>query len=130
MASAILALAQHRKVSGRDFLHALVLGIETECRIGNAVYPSHYDMGWHITGSCGPFGAAAAAGKILGLNEEQMAWALGLAASQPVGLKVQFGSMTKSFHAGRSAQNGLTAALLSAQGFTADTGALTVIIEA
>lgn len=124
VASAILALAQHRKVSGRDFLHALVLGIETECRIGNAVYPSHYDMGWHITGSCGPFGAAAAAGKILGLNEEQMAWALGLAASQPVGLKVQFGSMTKSFHAGRSAQNGLTAALLSAQGFTADTGAL------
>ena len=72
---------------------------------------------------CG-FGAAAAAGKLLGLNEEQMAWALGIAASQPVGLKVQFGSMTKSFHAGRSAQNGLTAALLAAQGFTADTGAL------
>jgi 2-methylcitrate dehydratase PrpD len=124
VASAILALAQHRKVSGREFLHALVLGIETECRIGNAVYPNHYDMGWHITGTCGPFGAAAAAGKLLGLNEEQMAWALGIAASQPVGLKVQFGSMTKSFHAGRSAQNGLTAALLAAQGFTADTGAL------
>jgi 2-methylcitrate dehydratase PrpD len=124
VASAILALAQHRQVSGRDFLQALVLGIETECRIGNAVYPSHYDMGWHITGTCGPFGAAAAAGKLLGLNEEQMAWALGIAASQPVGLKVQFGSMTKSFHAGRSAQNGLTAALLAAQNFTADTAAL------
>jgi 2-methylcitrate dehydratase PrpD len=124
VASAILALAQHRKVNGREFLNALVLGIETECRIGNAVYPSHYDMGWHITGTCGPFGAAAAAGKILGLNAQQMQWALGIAASQPVGLKVQFGSMTKSFHPGRAAQNGLTAALLAAQGFTADAAAL------
>jgi 2-methylcitrate dehydratase PrpD len=124
VASAILALAQHRPVSGRDFLHALVLGIETECRIGNAVYPSHYDMGWHITGSCGPFGSAAAAGKLLGLDEQKMACALGIAASQPVGLKVQFGSMTKSFHAGRAAQNGLTAALLAAQGFTASPVAL------
>lgn len=124
VASAILALAQHRPVSGRDFLHALVLGIETECRIGNAVYPSHYDMGWHITGSCGPFGSAAAAGKLLGLDEQKMVCALGIAASQPVGLKVQFGSMTKSFHAGRAAQNGLTAALLAAQGFTASPVAL------
>jgi 2-methylcitrate dehydratase PrpD len=120
VASAILALAQHRPVSGRDFLHALVLGVETECRIGNAVYPSHYDLGWHITGTCGVFGGAAAAGKLLGLSEQQMVWALGLAASQPVGLKVQFGSMTKSFHAGRAAQNGLTAALLAAQNYTSD----------
>lgn len=120
VASAILALAQHRPVSGRDFVNALVLGIEAECRIGNAVYPGHYDMGWHITGSCGVFGAAAACGKLLNLNEQQMAWALGIAASQPVGLKVQFGSMTKSFHPGRAAQNGLTAALLAGRGFTAD----------
>lgn len=124
VASAILALSQHRPVSGRDFLNALVLGVETECRIGNAVYPSHYDMGWHITGSCGVFGGAAAAGKLLGLTEQQMAWALGLAASQPVGLKIQFGTMTKSFHAGRAAQNGLTAALLAAQNYTADVTAL------
>ena len=124
VASAILALSQHRPVSGREFLHALVLGVETECRIGNAVYPSHYDMGWHITGSCGVFGGAAAAGKILGLNEQQMAWALGLAATQPVGLKIHFGTMTKSFHAGRAAQNGLTAALLAAQNYTADVTAL------
>ena len=122
--SAALALAQHRKVSGADFLHAMLLGIETECRIGNAVWPSHYEMGWHITGSCGVFGSAAACGKLLGLNEQQMIWALGIAASQPVGLKVQFGSMTKSFHPGRAAQNGLTAALLAAQGFTADETAL------
>ncbi len=124
VASAILALAQHRKISGRDFLGALVLGIETECRIGNAIYPSHYDLGWHITGSCGMFGAAAASGKLLGLNEQQMAWALGIAASQPVGLKVQFGTMTKSFHPGRAAQNGLTAALLAARGYTAAENAL------
>ena len=63
--------------------------MEIECRIGNAVYPSHYDMGWHITGSCGVFGGAAAAGKLLGLTEQQMVWALGIAASQPVGLKIQ-----------------------------------------
>jgi hypothetical protein len=88
VASALLALGQDRPLSGAQFLHALVLGIETECRIGNAVFPSHYDMGWHITGTCGVFGAAAACGKVL------------------VGLKVQFGSMTKSFHAGRAAQNG------------------------
>jgi 2-methylcitrate dehydratase PrpD len=77
-------------------------------------------MGWHITGSCGVFGSAVACGRLLGLSEQQMVWALGIAASQPVGLKVQFGSMTKSFHPGRAAQNGLTAALLAAQGFTSD----------
>ena len=118
--SAILALSQHMPVSGRDFLTAQILGVETECRIGNAVYPSHYDLGWHITGTCGPFGAAAAAGKLLKLSEQQMIWALGVAASQPVGLKVQFGSMTKAFHAGRAAQNGLTAALLAKRNFTSD----------
>ena len=62
MASAILALSEYQPVSGRDFLHALVLGVEAECRIGNAVYPEHYDIGWHITGTAGVFGAAAAAG--------------------------------------------------------------------
>jgi 2-methylcitrate dehydratase PrpD len=124
VASAILVLAQHRAVRGADFVNALVLGIETECRIGNAVFPSHYDMGWHITGSCGVFGAAAACGKLLDLSAQQMVWALGIAASQPVGLKVQFGSMTKSFHAGRAAQNGLTAALLAAQNFTSDNAPL------
>ena len=89
-----------------------------ECRIGNAVYPAHYDRGWHITGTAGVFGAAAACGKLLGLSEQQMVWALGLAATQPVGLREMFGSMTKSFHPGRAAQNGLTAALLAARNFT------------
>ena len=118
VASAILALSEYRPVSGRDFLHALILGVEVECRIGNAVYPQHYDAGWHITGTAGVFGAAAAGGKLLGLNEQQMIWALGLAATQPVGLKEMFGTMTKSFHPGRAAQNGLTSALLAQRGFT------------
>ena len=115
---ALLALAEHQKVSGRDFLHAFILGGEVECRLGNAIYPSHYEMGWHITGTCGVFGAAAAAGKLLGLNEKQMLWALGIAASESSGLKIQFGTMTKSFHPGRAAENGLLAALLAAKNFT------------
>jgi 2-methylcitrate dehydratase PrpD len=98
---------------------ALVIGIETEFRIGMAVTPAHYRVGWHITGTAGVFGSAAAAGKLLGLSEQQMCWALGLAAAQPVGLQEMFGSMTKSFHPGRAAQNGLTAALLARAGYTA-----------
>ncbi|MDE2625009.1 MAG: MmgE/PrpD family protein [Betaproteobacteria bacterium] len=120
--SAILALSEYHPVSGKDFLNALVLGVETSCRIGNAVYPNHYDIGWHITGTTGPFGAAAAAGKLLGLSEQQMVWALGLAASQPVGLRESFGSMTKSFNPGRAASNGLFAALLAAKNFTSSDG--------
>jgi len=115
---AILAFAEYRCVSGSEFLNALILGVETECRIGNAVYPDHYDRGWHITGTCGVFGAAAAMGKLLGLTEQQMVWALGLAASQPVGLRESFGSMSKSFNPGRAAHNGMTAAVLAAAGFT------------
>ncbi|MET0518419.1 MAG: MmgE/PrpD family protein [Burkholderiaceae bacterium] len=75
-------------------------------------------MGWHITGTTGVFGAAAAIGRLLRLDEERMIHALGIAASQPVGLKVQFGSDTKSFHPGKAAQNGMLAALLAQQGFS------------
>jgi 2-methylcitrate dehydratase PrpD len=124
VAPALLALSEYVPVSGAEFLHALILGIEVECRIGNAVYPAHYDVGWHITGTTGVFGAAAAAGKVLGLSEQQMTWALGLAAVQPTGLREMFGSMTKSFHPGRAAQNGLTAALLAQRNFTSSEHAL------
>ena len=116
--SALLALSEFRPMSGKEFLNAMVLGIEVECRIGNAVYPAHYDRGWHITGTAGVFGSAAASGRVLGLSEQQMIWALGLAATQPVGLREMFGSMTKAFHPGRAAQNGLTAALLASRNFT------------
>jgi 2-methylcitrate dehydratase PrpD len=116
--SAILALAEFRPVDGRTFLKALILGVETECRIGNAVYPDHYDRGWHITGTAGVFGAAASVGKLLDLSEQQMIWALGLAASQPVGFRESFGSMNKSFNPGRAASNGLFAAVLASKNFT------------
>ena len=117
VASALLALAERQVISGPDLLTALIVGVEVECRLGNMVYPAHYDRGWHITGTTGVFGAAAAVGKILGLDETRMAWALGLAASQSAGLREMFGTMTKSFHPGRAAQNGMFAALLAQSGF-------------
>jgi 2-methylcitrate dehydratase PrpD len=124
VASALFALAERRPVGGEDFLHAFILGVETECRIGRAVYPSHYDAGWHITGTAGVFGAAAASGKLLGLEERQMTWALGIAATQAAGLREMFGTMCKSLHPGRAAQNGLAAALLASKSFTSSEQAL------
>jgi 2-methylcitrate dehydratase PrpD len=118
VASAILALAEHERVSGLDFLHAFALGVEVKCRIGKAVYPSHYDVGWHITGTTGVFGAAAAAGKLIGLTEQQLVWALGIAATQASGLREMFGSMCKPLHIGLAAKNGLAAAFLARSGFT------------
>ncbi|MEH6724898.1 MAG: MmgE/PrpD family protein [Hyphomicrobiales bacterium] len=117
VASAILALAEKMPVSGYDFLTAMIVGVEVECRIGNSVYPDHYDRGWHITGTAGVFGAAAAAGKLLGLSKQQMRWAFGLAGTQSSGFREMFGTMTKSFHPGRAAQNGLASALLAKAGF-------------
>jgi 2-methylcitrate dehydratase PrpD len=118
VASAILALAEKAPMKGEDFLHAFILGVETECRIGNSVYPAHYDVGWHITGTAGVFGAAAAAGRLLGLTEQQMVWALGIAATQSSGLREMFGTMAKPMHPGNAARNGLLAALLAARDFT------------
>jgi 2-methylcitrate dehydratase PrpD len=118
VASALLALAEHKPISGADFMHAFILGVEVECRIGNAVYPSHYDIGWHITGTAGVFGAAAAVGRVLKLNVQQMTWALGIAATQASGLREMFGTMCKPFHPGRAAQNGMTAAFLASKNFT------------
>jgi 2-methylcitrate dehydratase PrpD len=119
VASALFAYAGANRVSGRDFVHAFILGFEAESRIGNAVYPAHYDAGWHITGTAGVFGAATAIGRLLGLSTQQMIWAIGLAATQAAGLREMFGSMGKAFHPGRSAQNGYAAALLAREGFTA-----------
>jgi 2-methylcitrate dehydratase PrpD len=124
VASALLALAEHRGASGRALIDALVLGIDVSCRVGNAMYPDHYDRGWHITGSTGTVGAAAACARLLGLNIDQTAMALGIAASQPVGVREQFGSMTKPFHPGGAARAGLMSALLAQQGFTASPRAL------
>jgi 2-methylcitrate dehydratase PrpD len=119
VASALFAHAGAHAVSGVDFLHAFILGFEAESRIGNAVYPAHYDTGWHITATAGVFGAAAASGKFLGLDTQQMVWSLGLAATQASGLREMFGSMAKSFHAGHAARNGYVSAVLAKSGFTA-----------
>ena len=124
VASALLALVEHTGASGRALLDALVIGIDVSCRVGNAMYPDHYDRGWHITGSTGTLGAAAACARLLGLNAQQCAMALGIAASQPVGMREQFGSMTKPFHPGAAARAGLMSALLASKGFTASSRAL------
>jgi 2-methylcitrate dehydratase PrpD len=117
--SATLALAEARGADGAELLAAFVLGVEAACRVGAAVSPAHYDAGWHITGTAGAIGAGAAAARLLRLDAERTAWAIGLAATQPVGLRVHFGAMAKSFHPGRAAQNGMLAALLAAEGFDA-----------
>jgi 2-methylcitrate dehydratase PrpD len=119
VASAVLALAEHTGASGRTVLDALVLGIDVACRLGNTVYPEHYDRGWHITGTTGMLGAAAGCARLLGLDADKTAMALGIAASQPVGLREQFGTMTKPFHPGGAARAGLMSALMAQHGYTA-----------
>ncbi|HEX2987700.1 MAG TPA: MmgE/PrpD family protein [Chloroflexota bacterium] len=117
--SAALATAEWKGLSGRELVAALAAGMEVELRVGAAVYPSHYDVGWHITGTAGTFGAAAAAGRLLGLGVEEMEWAMGMAGSQAAGLREMFGSMTKALHVGKAASNGLLSAMLANRGFTA-----------
>ncbi len=124
VASAVLALAEWRHASGADLVNAFVAGVEVECRVARAVLPAHYDIGWHITATAGVFGAAAASARLLGLNQERSTWALGLAATQAAGLREMFGSMAKSLHPGRAAQNGLAAALMAEAGFTSAESAI------
>lgn len=118
VAAALASFVEHFPATGAQFLHAFILGVETECRIGNAVSPAHYDSGWHITSTCGVFGAAAACGKLLKLNEQQMTWALGIAATQAAGITAVHGSMSKCFNMGHAARNGILAALLAQKNFT------------
>jgi len=115
---ALLALAELRRSSGREVATALVAGYETACRIGAALRPGHYNLGFHSTGTIGSFGAAAACARLLGLDAKTTAIALGIAGTQAAGLKSQFGTMCKPFHAGKAAQNGLLAARLAARGFS------------
>ena len=117
IAPALLALAELRQVSGPDLLLAFILGNEIQARVGLAISPSHYSRGWHITSTCGVFGAASGAGKLLGLDERQMAWALGTAATQAAGLCECLGTAAKSVSVGNAARNGLWSALLAEKGF-------------
>ncbi len=111
-------------VDGRRFLTAFVAGFEVECKIAEAINPDHYMKGFHSSGTIGTFGSAIAAAKLLGLETRAMARAVGIAASMASGIRVNFGTMTKPLHVGRSSENGVTAALLAAEGFTADEEAL------
>jgi len=124
VAPGLFALAEARGAGGQELLHAFILGVEVSCRVGNAVMPHHYRRGAHITATCGIFGAAAAAGKLLGLDPVRMNWALGHAATQSAGLVESLGSMSKSIGVGNAARNGLMGALFAEAGFTAAESAI------
>ncbi len=115
---AVLALGEEQKISGEKMLSAFTIGIEVECKIGRGTIPQHYENGWHPTATIGIFGAAAASAKILGLSEQEIIYALGIAGSESSGLRENFGTMTKPFHAGRAAAKGIMSAMLAKEGFT------------
>lgn len=117
LAPALLALSEVRRVTGPDLLLAFALGFEIECRVGGAISPGHYPKGWHITSTCGVFGSAAGAAKLLGLDVERTVWALGSAATQSAGLCECLGWPAKSVSVGNAARNGLFSALLAEKGF-------------
>jgi 2-methylcitrate dehydratase PrpD len=121
---AALAVAETIDASGADFLDAALIGLETACRVGRWLGMSHYQHGFHQTATSGSFGAAAACARLLGLDAERTAHALGIAATRAAGLKSQFGTMGKPFHAGTAAANGVEAAQLAAAGFVSRPDAL------
>ncbi len=119
--SAALAAAEDVDATGADVLTGYLIGIEVAYRTGHSTYPSHYENGWHSTGTVGAFGAAAAAASIMDLDVEEIKHAFGIAASASSALKKNFGTMTKPLHSGHAAQMGVRAAKLASSGFTADT---------
>lgn len=121
---ALLAYGEWRKVNGKDILLAFVLGFEIETRISMAMGTSHYNAGWHSTATMGRFGAATGVGKMAGLDRQKMAYALGLAGTQASGIRRVFGTMTKSFHPGKAASDGLLSVLLAQKGYTSPTDIL------
>ena len=115
---AVLAVAEWKGLSGKSALEAFILGFEVETRISMGMGPKHYERGWHATSTFGRFGAAVAAGKLLGLSLGEMKQAVGLAGTQAAGLRLVFGTMTKPFHPGKSAFDGVLSAILAQRGFT------------
>ncbi len=122
--AAALAAGELALAEGRDLVHAFLLGFEVETTVAEVINPAHYEHGWHSTCTLGTLGAAAAASRLLGLDAAQTATALAVAASQSSGLKENFGTMTKPFHAGHAARSGVLAALLAREGWTASEQAL------
>ena len=115
----VLAIAERDGLSGREMMTAYQIGVEVECKVAEAILPRHYQHGFHSTATCGAIGAAAGASKLLRLDREKSRRALSIAASQAGGVRENFGTMTKPFHAGRAAESGVVAAELAALGFTA-----------
>ena len=120
----VLALAERDRRGGADLMLAYQVGVEVECKIAEAILPRHYQTGFHSTATCGSIGAAAGAAKLLGLDREATRRALSIGATQAGGLRENFGTMTKPFHAGRAAENGVVAAEIAALGFTASPNGL------
>jgi 2-methylcitrate dehydratase PrpD len=127
--SAVLAIAEALpdglpQITGTRLLDAFLVGMEVSCRLGVAIGPGHYARGWHITGTCGVVGAAAATGRLLGLDPIRMAHALGIAATSATGLGEMMGGMSKSYNIARAGREGLNAALIAATGFTSSLRAI------
>ena len=116
---AALAVGEAKGASGSEVMLAYHLGVEVECKIAEAINPRHYQSGFHSTATCGTFAAAAAAGRLMGLSQEALQRALSIAGSQSAGLRENFGTMTKPFHAGRSSESGVVAAQFASYGWTA-----------
>src|SRR5215813_3223289 len=124
LTSALVMAQKLGNVGGDSFMLAFLSGFEVECKISEWMLPQHYVRGMHSSGSVGTFGAYVAAAKLLGLKRDKLRSGLGIAASFAAGIRCNFGTMTKPLHVGRAAENGVTAALLAARGFTADPDAL------
>jgi 2-methylcitrate dehydratase PrpD len=120
LAAALVMAQKIGKVSGKDFVNAFLTGFEVESKISEWMLADHYKRGLHSSGTVGTFGSAVSAAKLLGLRGEKLTHAIGIAASMAAGIRCNFGTMTKPLHVGRASENGVTAALLAAQGFTAD----------
>lgn len=124
LTSALVTSQRLGGVDGKSFMLAFLIGFEVECKISEWMLPQHYMRGMHSSGTVGTFGAYAAAAKLLGLNGDKLRSGFGIAASFAAGIRCNFGTMTKPLHVGRAAENGVTAAVLAAKGFSADPDAL------
>ena len=124
LSSALVMAQKLGGIDGKTFMLAFLTGFEVECKISEWMLPQHYVSGMHSSGTVGTFGAYAAAAKLLGLKGDKLRSGFGIAASFAAGIRCNFGTMTKPLHVGRAAENGVTAALLAARGFTADPDAL------
>ncbi len=122
--SAALAVGQETGASGKDLMTAFCIGLEVECKLNEAINPRHYEQGFHSTGTFGVFAGAAVSAKLLGLNLDTTRMALSIAASKSAGIRCNFGTMTKPYHSGAAAQNGVVAARLASMGYEADPSGL------